>query len=437
MRFRIYLLVILVLMPAAAFATPYDTFSVGPRAIAMGNAYGAVGGDSAACFHNIATLTNAGAFQIELDYHRADIDIRFNDRRTDIDPDKGVRIGVVLGKTFLNRRFRFGASIYTPDSHFMRFVLPPRTAPIVMRYNNINHMQASIVGFAGQVFPWWSIGFGATFTSDHLGGVDFAIGEDTAAQGDLKSRLGSATTPVAGTYFEPLEWLSLGATFREEHQQMMHLPNKIGMNDLKVFQDNGLIIFQDGRLVLDVYSNTHFSPRQYQGAIAIKPSDRMLFSADLTFYEYSNMGNSMAYSIAIMEGDFGEVFPCVPPLDVPDPGMEDTWGLALGTEWGAFKTDHVRVDLRAGYNYRPTPLPNQTGVSNVIDSNMHIMAAGLGLTLGSLTEVLRKPFSLDVFYQHHYLEPRMVHKSDPTNEIGDYKFTGSVGNLGAGMTLRF
>jgi len=163
------------LIPGLAQATPYDTFGVGARAIAMGGAYGAVGGDSAACYYNIATLTNAGPFQMELDYHRADIDIFFNDRRSDVDPDKGFRFGLVLGKTFFHRRFRFGATMYTPDQHFMRFVLPPRTGPIIVRYNNVNYMQAAIMGLAGQVFSWWFLGIGTTFVGDHLGGVDFSI----------------------------------------------------------------------------------------------------------------------------------------------------------------------------------------------------------------------------------------------------------------------
>ncbi len=437
MRLTIIIIIFAIFLPAAVYATPYDTFGAGTRAVAMGNAYGAVGGDSSACFHNIATLTLAGPFQLEMDYHRADVDIRFNDRRTDIDPDKGYRIGLVLGKTFFNRRFRAGVSMYIPDQHFMRFVLPPRTAPLVMRYNNINHMMVSIAGLAGQVFPWWSLGVGVTTTSDHLGGVDFVIGEDRPAEGDLKSRLGSEMSILAGTYFEPLKWLSIGGTFRDEHQQKMHLPNKIGMYDLKVFAENGLIIFHDGRLVLDVYSYTHFSPRQYQGSLAIKPNDRLIFSADYTYYEFSAMKNSMAYSVAIMEGDFGEVFPCVPPLDVPDPGLEDSWGIAFGTEWGAFVRDGFRLDLRGGYNYKPTPLPDQTDVSNVVDSDLHIVSGGAGVTVKALSDFLRKPFSIDTFFQYHYLEPRMVHKSDPTSDVGDYEVTGSVLNIGAGMTVRF
>ncbi len=420
-----------------AGATPYDTFGVGARAVAMGGAYGAVGGDSAACYYNIAALTEAGPFQIELDYHRADIDIRFNDRRSDIDPDKGFRIGFVLGKTFFSRRFRIGATMYTPDSHFMRFVLPPRTGPIIVRYNNVNHMQAAIVGFAGQVFSWWSVGAGATFVSDHVGGVDFRIWEDGPAEGDLKSKLGSEGKIVAGTFFKPWSWLGLGVSYREQHQQKMHLPNKIGMYDLQVFEGNGIILFHDGRLVLDVYSNSHFSPEQYQFAVSVKPSDRLLFAADATHYKYSDMKYNMAYGIAVMEGDFGEVFPTRPPPPVPEPGLEDVWGYAFGAEGAALKLDNFRLDVRGGYNYRETPVPEQTDLTNSVDSDTHIFSAGLGVTFNPFPTVLRKSMSFDVFEQYHYISPRIMHKDDPTNDAGDYEYKGTINSMGASWTIRF
>jgi len=70
---------------------------------------------------------------------------------------------------------------------------------------------------------------------------------------------------------------------------MMHLPNKIGMADLKVLEGNGIVLFHDGRLVLDVYSHSHFSLEQYQFAVSFQAMDRLLFSADATHYKYSKM----------------------------------------------------------------------------------------------------------------------------------------------------
>ncbi|MCZ7584038.1 MAG: hypothetical protein M5R36_12265 [Deltaproteobacteria bacterium] len=277
-RFAIVLAaVVTVLAPRLAWPSPYDTFGTGPRAVAMGGAYAAVGGDAAGLYYNIATITKAANFQLEFGYHRAEMNMLLNGRRTDIDPDRGLNVGVIIGKKLFERQFRIGATLFSPDDHFMRIIMPPRTTPIYLRYNNDNHIQGTIAGGAFQIFPWWSVGAGASFLSGNVGGVDFEIRDDTPANGDLHSSVRSGTTPVAGTYFELAEWFSVGFAFRERQVMELNLQNVIAMPDMKVLTDSGVVVFHDGRLILGVTSQTHFSPRQYQFGLAMRPSERLIF----------------------------------------------------------------------------------------------------------------------------------------------------------------
>jgi len=429
--------IVLAVQSAVAWGSPFDTFGTGPRAIAMGGAYAAVGGDAASFYYNVATLTKSASFQIEFGYHRAEMAMFLNDRQCDIDPDRGLNFGLIIGKKFFERQFRVGALAFTPDDHFMRLVLPPRTAFNFVRYNNVNHIQGQIIGAAFQIFPWWSIGGGASFVSGTIGGVDFIIRDDRPAEGDLHSWVVSSATPVLGTYFEPLSWLSVGFSFREKQQMVMDLDNIVNMKDLKVMTESGLVVFHHGRLVLSVTSNTHFAPRQFELGVAVEPKEGLIFSADATHYKYTDMKSTVAFSDCWMEGDFGEVFPLRPPLHLEAPKLRDIIGWAFGAEGVALKTDHLTVHLRGGYNYRPTPVLEQDGINNFADSDTHIFSTGLGFTFADFSDVFQKPISLDVFEQYHYLEPRIMHKGNPTNDAGDYKIEGSANSIGAAVTLRF
>ncbi|MCB9476368.1 MAG: outer membrane protein transport protein [Deltaproteobacteria bacterium] len=426
------------LIPAAAWATPYDTFGTGARSIGMGMAYGAVGGDASAMHYNPATIVKASTFQLEFGYRVGDIALEMNDRQSDIDQDRGFTLGVVIGKTLLARQFRIGVNVYTPDDHFMRFYLPQRTAPVFLRYTNINHMQATITGGAFEIVPdIWSIGFGSSFVSSNTGGVDFLLSEDEGARGNLVTRLASKATPVIGTYVEPLEWLHFGLTYREKREQSLGLPNRIDLGNLKVFKDNGIIVFQEGLEILQVNSSTHFSPRQINLAMAVEPNDSFIWSLDATHYKYSEMKSNVAFSVANLTGDLGQVLPSDPPLLIPEPKTHDVWGVATGVEYKAIDNPKFQLHTRAGYNFRPTPVAEQTDVSNLLDSDTHIIGAGLGFTFADFSEVFPAPITLDIFNQFHYMEERTMRKHDPTNDFGDVKIGGYANSIGATFILRF
>ncbi|MBZ0271049.1 outer membrane protein transport protein [bacterium] len=431
------LFAIVALAARNAAASPFDTFGTGARAVAMGGAYSAVGGDSAAMYYNLGSLTRARAFQIELGYHRAEMEMTINDRQTDIDPDRGVSFGLIVGKNFFGRRWRIGALVFTPDDHFLRLIMPPRYASTFIRYNNDNHIQGMIIGMAYEVTKWWSIGAGATFVSGNSGGVDFFLSDDTPAEGDLRSKVGSDVVPVAGMLFTPHEKWRIGVSFREEQNMELVLKNTIHMEQLEVLPRSGVVVFHDGRLLLTITSHTHFSPRQYQGGVSFEPNDRLVFAVDATYYEWSNMKSNVSFSQSEMQGDFGVVFPTTPEEKPDDPGLHDVVGLALGAEGTAVRTGKFELDLRGGYNLRPTPVPNQNGVTNNIDSTTHVLSAGIGFTFMNFSEVFPAPISFDIYDQYHQMEQRTMKKDDPTNVVGDYRVKGRANNIGAQFTLRF
>ncbi len=122
---------------------------------------------------------------------------------------------------------------------------------------------------------------------------------------------------------------------------------------------------------------------------------------------------------------------CGTPPGEP-PGYHDVVsprvGATLATGWLAPAT----LELRAGYTLAPTPIPEQTGRSNVFDATRHGLAFGYSITLPPALAPLR----LDTAFRFDLLAPR---RHDKLPEAGGGSITthGHTETLlvGAGVEL--
>jgi long-subunit fatty acid transport protein len=87
-------------------------------------------------------------------------------------------------------------------------------------------------------------------------------------------------------------------------------------------------------------------------------------------------------------------------------GARDTLSVRLGGEW---RIDGVWA-VRAGYAYRPTPLPRPVFEANAVDNDAHVIGLGGGVTFGDPTGASAGPVHLDVGVQLGILERRSVRK---------------------------
>ena len=98
------------LLPVAALAGPYEIFGTGPRAIAMGGAYAALGEDLAGVYYNVASLTQVERLHVEFGYVHAQPHLTINGDEHDIDPNRGTTFGVIVSSKILGRRISTGAN---------------------------------------------------------------------------------------------------------------------------------------------------------------------------------------------------------------------------------------------------------------------------------------------------------------------------------------
>ena len=155
-----------------------------------------------------------------------------------------------------------------------------------------------------------------------------------------------------------------------------------------------------------------YSPRQVTLGWAWKASQRVYLSCDLGWLQWSKFDDAtmdMTVKIGPNESE-------VPFQRVFDPGFNDTVLPRVGIEylakqWSLFPlADRVELKLRGGYYFVKSPVPEQTGITNYLDSDSHVFSAGLGFALRDLFGTTRA-LKLDCHFQLQHLMDR-EHKKD-------------------------
>jgi hypothetical protein len=132
------------------------------------------------------------------------------------------------------------------------------------------------------------------------------------------------------------------------------------------------------------------------------------------------------------------------PADRPDclalaghsPTFEDTFDLHAAATYGLELTATARAELRAGYAYLPSPLPEQRAAENLLDNARHRFALGYGIALSDPLPEL----GLDLAVQLDKLVSRTHRKS---SEVGssnagapELTTSGIVATVSLALTLR-
>jgi long-subunit fatty acid transport protein len=437
MRLRLALCLLVLLAPAITWAGPYEIFGTGPRAIAMGGAYAALGDDVAGLYYNLAAITQVTRFHLELGYTYATPYMRIDGAREDVDQNKGYAIGGIVSTTIKGHRLSGGVNAFIPQSYLMRFLMFTSNQPHSPLVANANQRIVALTGLAFEVFPWLSVGGGLNMLANNHGGVDFLVNEHTPSEGSLHSNISGVFAPIAGLWSQPTDWLRVGVSYREKLVCRLVLPNDVSIPPVTAFPGSNVAILPASHLTLSADAWSHFTPRQFELGVAFEPYDWLTVSVDLTYMEWSEMKSDMPAASIVLTGGLADIVPTINGPQPPPATFRDTFNPAIGIEGRPLDDPDLSLALRLGYRYRPTPVPNQTGVNNYLDSDTHIFSGGFGLTFGPFWDIFPQPLSLDAFVQYHWMTPRTTHKTDPTDVMGDYQFAGQWWNFGGSMTFRF
>ena len=428
-----FFLLSLCLMIAGSFsflpkshANVQEIFGLSPRAIGMGNAYSAVADDFSATYYNPAGLAQIKHHQLFLGYIYGQPRLKQyipsqNGRLNSIEDNKfdAPIIGIVvdLSKIIdIDRRINFGMIATLGDNLKAAWRIHD-WAPEVPRFIRYGDNANRIHVFMGTGFEvikdtlfvgaalnmWQTIAAPDLNITTDLHGNIYYKDIDLNADWEL--------APIGGLLYKPTDWLSLSYTYKGE----MHQDNPLSYNavaDLIPGARPGIEL----PVGVSMFMRDYFLPQNHTWGIAIRPLGKLLLSADLTWYKWSD------FDLPMWKGQIRK--------------WKNTFVPRLGAEYELFSNFFVRM----GFYHEESPIPNQKDIaSNYLDNDKNVLSWGIGYSIQDIpftTVRLKYPLLLDAFIQYQIMENRLQDKDSALNQAG-WRIDGYQIAGGLGITLQF
>ncbi len=424
-----------------------ETYGPDPRMRAMGNAGDSVD-DVAAAHTNPAALGRAhGALAFEaafsLDTPVLDVEL---DKGQPADkglapavsaPVAGYQLAftIPIDLVFEDRLF-VGAVGYFPTNVLVRARAYDPQRPFFYTYDSYTDHYDLSIGAGARITDWLFAGVGLRLAAGQGGNIDLAVdpvrGRLTEQSADTFQFPTASLT--AGLLVGPLGvddfLVSAGLVYRDKTSFDVSLPAALAIDGAGI------------DAVLDVVVLANFEPRTVSPGLSFEIVKDLTLSFDAQYAFWSEAPPPLVVTTVKISGDGVDALGLGGALDAPAAGQDrvpassgfvDTINWRAGLEYRLFKGV---LALRAGYQYRPTPVPDQTSGTNIIDNNTHVVTAGFATTF-KMPHVFARPVTLDLAYQAQILEPRTATKTNPRDAIGNWTSSGVVHALAVGWTYRF
>jgi long-chain fatty acid transport protein len=419
---------ILLVHPAEVSATSFRTYGFGARAVAMGGAMTAHVADYTATFYNPAGLVTMPVMDLATGLQYANVKTEASNpapvppgwvRDSDAFPVDdawslygGLRLNVPFAAE-LKDRVGFGLSFYTNATKVLDVRIPYGFKPQFVLLNGQTNMLVIQPGLGIRILDGLRVGAAADIFADVGGNLEIPTGV-RGADGVDEARTvidqevqpiirATAGLQVDGDLFsETISGFSFGFTWRDSFSIPLQIPVTVLLGPIP--------------LNIDVTSSLLWTPMQMVFGLSYR-TPSLVIASDVSWNRWSG------YEPPTLELALDIAIPVV-PIDLkdavnPDPGTRDTWTPRVGAEWRFLDREAAALFLRGGYAYDPTPFPEQTGLTNFLDSNRHIFSAGVGVSLSHLPiigDLGKNRIHLDLGLQFNHFENR-IHRKGSVNPL--------------------
>jgi long-chain fatty acid transport protein len=264
-----------------------------------------------------------------------------------------------------------------------------------------------------QIVPGVMLGVGATINMVPGGDVNFYLpiaGEDEYAEVNGTGKWSAGGSVNAGAFYRPFEFLQFGVVYRSE-------------NVVKEDQTLTLLpLGRDGGLSVPVKAeiNSAYKPQQFVLSAAGRPFEWWTITVEGVYTGWSQYKEPFPkLTPDYGDLDFNGIDYDPAALVVPSDGDLDFADTIVGRVGMEFMP--VRhLNIMAGYAYEPTPVPDQTGTTNILDADTNILAFGIGVNFGGEDDQFAR---IDVGGQYHLVADRTIEKTladmDPYYQTGN------------------
>jgi long-subunit fatty acid transport protein len=186
---------------------------------------------------------------------------------------------------------------------------------------------------------------------------------------------------------------------------------------------------------------SNYSPRSLTSGFALNITGGVTLDVEAQYAFWSEAPPPLLVTTVDLSGEGLEALGIENGLDAPAPGQNrvnppgfvDTMNWRVGVEW---KTLKDMLAVRAGYQLRPTPIPDQTTGTNFADNTAHVVSTGFGLTF-RWPQIFKGPVTVEGAYQAQILQPRRTEKVSPNDPVGSWTSHGAVHSIALGWVYEF
>jgi long-subunit fatty acid transport protein len=284
----------------------------------------------------------------------------------------------------------------------------------------IDHLDSLNLNF-GAAFGTerWSVGVGALVLASLAGTIDVGPGTDGTLATDVRTRLAPTVAPVVGASWSVSERVRLALSGRGALRSDVRFV--LRAHDL-------------GSLVLPpihVAGVAQYDPAQaaFELGVALGP---VRLAPALGFKAWSALDGFLYQTVECPASD-----PECDALPATRVSLSNVWVPRLGVTLPLTIAERGDAELRAGYAFEASPLPDQSGVSNYWDNDRHVVTLGYGIRFGSDAN----PMRLDLALGRHFLLRRVHFKDErvPRSNPGApfASVTGSVQTFALALGVGF
>jgi len=307
-----------------------------------------------------------------------------------------------------------------PDQFVLRLYSPPATEQRLVMWDNQPHRVMFGVALSIRFAELVAIGAGLSALGNAEGSVEFDLGSRpgrTVSDASIDTELPTRVAPVAGILVSPGEKLRFGLRYTEE----LSVDVKLDARARTAVEGTSL----QGTSLVRTVGVDYFTPRSLSAGASADWSD-FSFAFELCWKEWSAIPQ-VSYDVEL-DVDLGVDTP-VRAFQSPKPEFHDVWEPRFGVDYRLKAGQNRVLTLRAGYAYLPSPVPDQTGVTNYGDSNRHLLTTGAGFRF----EDLGLPLTLELALGVHLFERREFKKRDRVEPGGDFAVGGQVYTASFGL----
>ena len=405
-----------VVVPRAAEASPQDAFGFGPRSLAMAGAGTALGSGFDTVWANPALLSLSRERELSLGLlgikpvARAEGNGFAGPVRQD--GVRGTLIGAVLPVPFggrLKDRVTLGLGFFAPTDVVVRgrVLYPERPQFPLMA----DRFYTVAIQAAGGVHVWRGLRIGGGVSALAAIAGTALVATDTSGQVGTKvdDQLVTSYAPLVGASYEHDDY-RLGVTYRGQLEARFSV--RIEVRDLGTLQVPPL----------EIAGLAQFDPAQVQAEIA-RVRGPLRVAVGGTWKQWSKYPGAPEATVRCPP----EKPNCAALKPVP-PGFTNTVVLRAAGELDLIEKPTHTATLRGGFLYEPSPVPFQTSTSNLFDNSRVGLTTGFGIDLHAPLP----PVRVDWYGQYHHLIERTHQKA-----TGPVVSSGSILVGGVAGTVRF